>query len=166
MANSYHLAQINIGRLRAPIDDPQIAGFVARLDEINALAEGSTGYVWRLQTPVGNATELRPYDDDLIIVNLSVWETPEALRNYVYRSAHASVMRQRREWFERFAGMYYALWWVPAGHEPSVHEATARLEELRANGDTPRAFSFTHIFPAPDAPAAHVRGFADTCPAL
>ena len=166
MAMATRVAHMNVARLRHPPGDPRVAGFIDNVSKVNAIAERSPGYVWRLQTPVGNATELRPYDDDLIIVNLSVWETPEALRNYVYRSAHAGVMRQRREWFERFAGMYYALWWVPAGHEPSVHEATARLEELRANGDTPRAFSFTHIFPAPDAPAAPVRGFADTCPAL
>ena len=166
MADSYHLAQINIGRLRAPIDDPQIAGFVARLDEINALAESSPGYVWRLKTSVGNATELRPYDDQLIIVNMSVWESPEALRDYVYRSAHTDVMRQRRQWFERFAGMYYALWWVPIGHEPSIHEAKQRLDELQANGDTPRAFTFAKLFPAPGAGPAPARGFADACPAL
>ena len=166
MPDRYHLAQVNIGRLLAPIDDPLLEGFVARLDEINALAERSPGFVWRLKTDAGNATALRPYDDQLILINMSVWETPEALRDYVYRSAHADVMRQRRAWFERFEGMYYALWWVPAGHTPSIEEAKQRLDELRAHGDSSRAFSFAKIFPAPDAAPTPLRGFADTCPAV
>ena len=161
-----HLAQVNIARMRGPLDSAVMAEFVARLDEINALADGSPGFVWRLQTDAGNATALRPYDDQLILINMSVWETPEALRDYVYRSSHAGVMRQRRAWFERFDGMYYALWWVHAGHIPSIEEAKQRLDELRAYGDGPRAFSFAKIFPAPDAAPAPARGFADTCPAV
>ena len=166
MKPKFHLAQVNIGRVRAPMDDPLMAGFVARLDDINALADGSPGFVWRLQTEDGNATALRPYDDDRILVNLSVWETPEQLRDFVYRSAHTEVMRQRKAWFERFSGMYYALWWVPAGHIPSVGEAKERLEHLRAYGESPHAFSFAMLFPAPDAvdPAPRA-GFADPCPA-
>jgi hypothetical protein len=149
MGNQFHVAQINIARLRAPLDDPLLAGFVARLDEINALADGMPGFVWRLQTGDGDATALRPYDDDMILVNMSVWETTEQLREYVYRSMHVEVMKQRKSWFERFDGMYYALWWVPAGHIPSVAEARERLEHLRAHGESPEAFSFTRPFPPP-----------------
>ncbi len=100
----YHIAQVNIARMKAPLDDPVMSGFVVRLDEINALADRSPGFVWRLQTPEGNATYLRPYEDDRILFNLSVWATVESLKDYVYRTAHAEVLRQRREWFDTFAG--------------------------------------------------------------
>jgi len=166
MTQRYQLAQVNIGRAKAVMEDPVMADFAARLDDVNALAEASPGFVWRLQTEAGNATSLRPYDDERIMVNLSLWETPKALRAFVYRSAHTEVMRRRKEWFEKFDGMYYALWWVPAGHIPTVEEAKARLEHLRASGETAHAFSFAKLFPAPDAPDARpVTGFADPCPA-
>src|SRR5215470_8415718 len=120
---SYHIAQVNIGRVKAALDDPLMAGFVGRLAEINALADDSPGFVWRLQTPEGNATYLRPYDDDRILINMSVWETVEALKNFVYRSVHTEGLRQRLDWFEKFSGAYLALWWVPGGHIPGVDEA-------------------------------------------
>ena len=105
----YDLAQVNIGRVRAPIEDPLMAGFVSRLDEINALAEHSPGFVWRLQTTEGNATYFRPYPhDDRILINMSVWESIEALRHYVYKTAHSELLRQRHEWFEKFVGVYTA----------------------------------------------------------
>jgi heme-degrading monooxygenase HmoA len=147
--SAYQLAQFNIGRLRALIDDPLIAGFVAKLEEINALAEASPGFVWRLKTAEGDATSLRPYGDERIAINLSVWETSEDLRAYVYKSAHADVLRQRKSWFERFDGMYYALWWVPRGHLPPIEEAMERLDHLRNNGPSERAFSFTALWSAP-----------------
>src|SRR5262245_52447199 len=118
-----HLAQVNIARMKGPLDSPVMAGFVARLDEINALADRSPGFVWRLQTGEGDATYLRPYDDDRILFNLSVWESIEHLRQYVYRSAHAEVLRSRQEWFRKFESVHLALWWVPPGHLPSVDEA-------------------------------------------
>jgi hypothetical protein len=151
---SFQIAQVNIGRMRAPLDSAMMAGFVARLDEINALADQSPGFVWRLQTPEGNATDLRPYEDDRIIVNLSVWETIEQLQNFVYHTAHAGVLRQRQDWFEKFAGWYMALWWVPAGQRPEVGEAKQRLEHLEAHGPTPQAFTFRTRFP-PTAAGAH-----------
>jgi len=154
MSGKYQLAQCNIGRARAPIDDPVMAGFVARLDEINSLADGSPGFVWRLQSDGGNATSIRAYDDDLILFNLSVWESPDHLRAFVYRSDHASVMRQRKQWFEQFDGLYLVLWWIPAGHIPTVTEAKERLDHLRTNGDSPHAFSFARTFPAPAEAAA------------
>jgi hypothetical protein len=138
---SFHLAQVNIARLRAPLDDPLVAEFVARLDEINALADKAPGFVWRLQTAAGNSTALRLYDDDRILFNVSVWHTVEDLRRFVYRDEHAAVMRQRKSWFERFDGMYLALWWIPAGHIPSMEEAKQRLEHLRSNGESRHAFS-------------------------
>lgn len=143
----YHLAQINIGRVKAPIEDPLMAGFVARLDELNALADRSPGFVWRLQTTAGNATYFRPFpEDDLILMNMSVWETIEALRHYVYKTVHAELLRQRHEWFESFVGAYTALWWVPVGHLPGIDEAKKRLAHLDKHGPTEFAFTFKTIF--------------------
>jgi len=144
-----HIAQINVGRAHAPIDDPIMAGFVARLDEINALAEASPGFAWRLKTDDGNATSLQAYDDDRILINLSVWESPEHLKQFVYRSAHAEVMRQRKTWFERFDDVYIALWWVTPGHYPTIAEAKERLAYLQLHGESEFAFSFARPFPAP-----------------
>lgn len=143
----YHLAQLNIGRLVAPLDAPEIADFVAALDEINALADAAPGFVWRFQTASGDATAVRPYDDDRIIINFSVWESLSALHAYVYRSGHAEVLARRREWFARMAEAFLVLWWVPAGHRPTPEEAVARLEHLRRHGPTPEAFTFKQHFP-------------------
>jgi hypothetical protein len=166
VSERFCLAQVNIARMRAPLDDPLLAGFVARLEEINALADSMPGFVWRLQTDGGDATALRPYADDRILFNLSVWKTPEQLRDFVYRSMHVDVMRQRKSWFERFDGMYYALWWVPADHIPSIEEAKERLEYVRTHGETAYSFSFTRLFPPPgSADPAPTGGFADPCPA-
>lgn len=137
-----HIAQINIARAIAPLDDPRLAGFMSQLNAINALADASPGFVWRLQTASGDATALRVFDDPLIIVNMSVWESLDALHAYVYRSAHAHVLRDRKRWFERFAGPYYALWWVPPGHIPTVEEGKARLAHLEQHGPSEHAFWF------------------------
>ena len=142
-----HLAQVNIARMNAPLESPEMAEFVARIDEINALADGSPGFVWRLQTGTGDATYLRPYDDDRVLFNLSVWKTVEDLRAYVYRSVHSEVMRRRQEWFGKFDGAYLALWWIPSGHVPSVDEAKQRLAHLDRHGPTPTAFTFKTLFP-------------------
>jgi hypothetical protein len=142
MAN-YHIAQINIGRAKGPVEDPMMAGFMTRLDDLNALADRSPGFVWRLQTLEGNATYFRPYEhDDRILLNMSVWETIDALRHYVYKTAHAEILRHREEWFERFAGIYLALWWVPVGHIPGIDEAKKRLAHLDQHGPTQFAFTF------------------------
>jgi hypothetical protein len=150
MSNArWQLAQVNIGRARGAITDEVMLGFASRLAELNALAEQSPGFVWRLQTEDGDATAVRPYaDDDSILINMSVWADLDSLRDYVFRTAHATVMRRRREWFERFEGVYLALWWVPAGHRPSVAEAVSRIAHVEANGPTPHAFSFTQAFDA------------------
>jgi hypothetical protein len=145
----YHLAQINIARMLAPIDDPLMADFVAQLPPINTLAEQSPGFVWRLQSDGGDATSIKVYDDNMIIINLTVWESVDTLREYVYKSAHHRVLRERKRWFEIFDGPYYALWWVPAGQLPDPQEGKERLEYLRQYGDTDYAFSFKHIFAKP-----------------
>jgi hypothetical protein len=155
----YHLAQINVARMLAPIDDPVMQDFVAQLPPINALAEASPGFVWRLQSDGGDATSIKVYDDDMIIINLTVWENPDALRQYIYKSAHSGVMRDRRRWFEKFDGPYYAMWWIPAGHIPSTEEARERLEHLRAHGDTAYAFSFKRVFPEPSQELGEQQGF-------
>jgi hypothetical protein len=143
---TYQVAQVNIGRIKFPLDDPGMAGFLNRLDEINALAEKTPGFVWRLQTGEGNATYFRPYADDRILMNMSVWETIEALRDYVYHTTHAQLLRQRTEWFEKFSGSYSALWWVPAGHIPSIDEARKRIAHLDVHGPTQFAFNFKTTF--------------------
>jgi hypothetical protein len=144
-----HLAQFNIARMRAPIDDPVMEGFRSQLERINAIADQSPGFVWRLQTEDGDATAVRPYPDPLTIVNMSVWESLEALHGYVYRSPHAGPLRDRRQWFEPAEGNILVLWWVPAGHLPSVEEAVERLEHLRVHGPSETAFTFRQPFPAP-----------------
>ena len=146
---TYHLAQINIARMLAPIDDPIMAEFVAQLPPINAVADGSPGFVWRLQSESGDATSIKVYDDDFIIVNLTVWESVDALREYVYKSAHQGVLRDRKRWFQKFDGPYYALWWMPAGHIPSAEEGKERLDHLREHGDSAYGFSFKNIFSNP-----------------
>jgi hypothetical protein len=161
---TYHLAQFNIARMRAPLDGDIMRGFVDRLADINALADGTQGFVWRLQTDDGDATALRPYNDDLMIVNMSVWESLEALRAFVYRSAHVDVMRLRQQWFDAMKDSYLVLWWVPAGHRPTVEEAKARLEELERNGPTARAFTFRQPFGPPER-AAELPASEDACPA-
>jgi hypothetical protein len=143
---NFHLAQVNIARMKAPLEDEVMSGFVARLAEINALADRSPGFVWRLQTPEGNATYLRPYPDERILFNLSVWQDVESLRNYVYGTTHVELLRQRQDWFERFDGPSAALWWVPAGHVPLVDEAQERLRHLAKNGPSPVAFTFKVSF--------------------
>lgn len=151
-----HLAQVNIARMKTPLDDPAMAGFVARLAEINALSDRSPGFVWRLQTPEGDATYLRPYDDDRILFNMSVWESIESLKHFVYRTAHTEVLGQRHSWFEKISAAYLALWWVPAGHLPGIDEAKQRLAHLEAHGPAPFAFTFKKPFPPDDAFIANV----------
>jgi hypothetical protein len=144
-----HLAQINIGRLVAPIDDPRIHGFVSQLDPVNKLADESPGFVWRLQSSSGNATDVAYNDDPLMIVNMSVWESIEALKAFVYQSRHIGVFRDRAKWFEKMELPHYCLWWVPEGHIPTVAEGRVRLECYQKNGSTAEAFWFQEPFPAP-----------------
>ncbi len=163
--SAYELAQLNVAVMNEPLESPSMADFVASLDRINALAEQSPGFVWRLQTEEGDATALRPMGDD-VIVNMSVWKDVESLNDYVYRSAHVEIMHRRKEWFQRMKDAYMVLWWVPRGHRPTVQEAIARLERLRQEGPTGAAFNFRQAFAAPDAPPASAAfGRDDPCPA-
>jgi hypothetical protein len=147
--NSYHLAEINIARMLEPLDSPIMAEFTNNLDQINALAESSPGFVWRLVGEGNDATTLRPFDDDMIIVNMSVWESVETLKNFTYKSHHTDFVRWRKEWFSKMGEAYFCMWWVRAGHTPTVREAKERLEHLRTHGETATAFTFKNIFPAP-----------------
>lgn len=161
----YQLAQLNIADLKAPLDSPELRDFVDNLDRINALAESSPGFVWRLTGDGNDATSLRPLGDN-VLVNMSVWRDADALRNYVYQSAHTQIMKRRREWFTRMREAHMVLWWVPAGHVPTIAEAVARLKLLREGGATADAFTFGEAFAAPDAQQAGERiSFDDTCPA-
>jgi hypothetical protein len=129
------------------MDGPVMAGFAAALESINALADASPGFVWRLQTEDGDATAIRPYDDERVMVNMSLWDSIESLRQFVYRSGHTAVMRRRREWFEQMQ-LYLALWWLPAGELPTVQDAKLRLAHLKLHGPTPYAFTFKASFPS------------------
>ena len=145
----FHLAQINVANTRAPMDDPRMAGFVAQLDEINALADRAPGFVWRLQSDSGNATDIIVTEDPTFLINMSVWESVEALFDYVYKTVHTKVMADRRDWFRKHEGPYQVLWWVPAGHLPTPEEGLERLRHLAAHGPTPHAFTFKNHFPVP-----------------
>ena len=142
-----HLAQLNVARLRAPMDDPLIDDFRNNLDPINALAEGSRGFVWRLQDESGNATDIKPFGDELEIVNLTVWTDIDALADFTYRSDHVEFLRRRRDFFEAPSQPILCLWWIEEGTIPSVEGAIERLEHLRRHGPTPTAFTFRQRFP-------------------
>jgi hypothetical protein len=145
--SGHHLAQLNIAQMKFAIDDPSMADFVDRLEDINALADNTAGFVWRLQDDSGDATAIEYFGKDKL-VNMSVWKNLESLRAYVYRSAHNEVMALRKQWFDRIIDAYAVLWWVPAGHIPSLEEAGDRLESLRQHGPSEFAFSFKQSFAA------------------
>ena len=146
-----HLAQLNIARMLAPIDSPVMADFVANLDPINRLAENSNGFVWRLRDETNNATSIRIFDDDFLIVNMSVWENIDALFQFVYQSDHLEVFKRRKEWFEKMPEMHMVLWYVPKGSIPSIADAQERLTHLRLHGESPYAFTFRKKFTAAEA---------------
>lgn len=154
MTTHYHLAEANVARLRFPLTDARAAEFVEMLAPVNALADGWPGFVWRLQTEAGDATGVRAYDDELMLFNMSVWESLDALRTYTYRGDHAKVLRARGRWFLPSDGPSYVLFWVPAGQVPSVEEGTECLRLLRDHGPCPQAFVFKRPFdPPPASPA-------------
>ena len=142
----HHLAQLNIGRLRYEIDDPRMADFKDNLARVNAIADRAEGFVWRLQDGSGNATSFRPYQDDpRIAINMSVWESIEALERYVWQTLHKRFYGRRAEWFDKFDGPYFVMWWVPAGHRPMIEEAVARLDHLKLHGATEYAFDWESL---------------------
>ena len=148
-----HLAQVNVGRLRAAEGDPVVADFFAALEEINALAEASPGFVWRLAADPGHTMPVGA-DDELFVINLTVWEDFPSLHAFVYGTAHNAFLRRRQEWFERLSSPPTALWWVPEGTEPTIEEAMARLEHLRTHGPTPEAFSLLRQYDANGRPTS------------
>jgi hypothetical protein len=146
----YHLAQINIGRIVDVIGSETMSGFTNALAEINALAEATPGFVWRLQTSEGDATAIHVYDDHMILINMSVWESVDALFGYVYASDHTDFLRQRAQWFHRMNAPIMALWWIPEGHIPTPEEGKAKLAHLAEHGATPLAFTFKQRFTIED----------------
>jgi heme-degrading monooxygenase HmoA len=145
---AYHLAQVNIGLPIEPVESERLRGFVEMLEPINALADAAPGFVWRLQTEDGDATAIRAFEDERLIMNMSAWESVEAFAAFVYGPEHSAVMRQRREWFVPMQ-VYTAAWWIPAGTLPTPADAVARLDLLRELGPTPDAFTVQRPFPAP-----------------
>lgn len=142
----FHLAQLNIAVARAAMDSNMMQGFSSRLDEINVVADKASGFVWRLQTEDGDATGIHAFDDPLVLVNMSVWEDLESLKNFVYKSMHIELIRNRDAWFLKMVKMHQVLWWVPVGQIPTLKEAKSRLELLRENGPGPKAFTFANPY--------------------
>lgn len=148
--SDYHLAQVNVAKMRWPLEDPRMQGFSSRLDEINAVAERSAGFVWRYVDDSGAATDTRPFDDPDILFNLSVWQSVDHLKAYVYHSTHRELIGERQDWFASGSGPHMALWWVPAGHRPTVAEALERLNHIRQLGPGQYAFGFARPFEPPE----------------
>lgn len=146
---NFHIAQLNIARAIAEMDSAVMSGFVSRLEEINALADRAPGFIWRLQSEEGDATALRVFDDPLMLVNLSVWSSLEELKDFVYRSMHVELIRDREAWFKKLGAVHQVLWWVPEGHIPSVEEGSAKLALLGEKGPSMEAFTFSKPFPHP-----------------
>ncbi|MDJ0910132.1 MAG: DUF3291 domain-containing protein [Woeseiaceae bacterium] len=147
---SWNLAQMNVATARFAPDDPRMEPFMSRLDGVNALADSQPGFVWRLQSDSGNATDIDAGGGPMFLVNMSVWESIEALSDFVYKTVHKDVMLRRREWFEKSSGAHQVLWWVEAGHTPTVEEGLERLARLDKEGPSQQAFSFAKPFPPPD----------------
>ncbi len=143
---SHYLAQLNIAKMLAPLDSPVMADFVDNLDRINALAESSEGFVWRLKDDANNATSLKIYDDDFLIVNMSVWKDIDSLFRFAYQTQHVDIFKRRNEWFEKMKDMHMAIWYIEENHRPTIIEAEERLDYLRATGETPFAFTFKKRF--------------------
>ena len=145
--SEFHLAQLNIAQMQTPIDDPAMKDFVDNLEGVNKIAESSPGYVWRLQTDEGDATAIRIFGSDMLLVNMSVWESVEQLKSFVYESFHLELLKRKKEWFSKFDKAYQVMWWIRAGTEPSIEEAERRLVYLQENSESPYAFSFRQSFP-------------------
>lgn len=141
-----HLAQVNIGILHHPMDHPNTAEFKDNLDKINALAESSSGFVWRMKDEGGNNTELVVSDNPLEIINISVWEDVQSLQTFAYKTEHVNFVRRRTEWFAHYPGPYFAMWWIPEGQFPTLEEAMEKLAHLTSHGESQQAFTFRRIY--------------------
>jgi hypothetical protein len=145
MTPNRHLAQFNIARLKYPLDDPRLADFVANLDRVNALAERSQGFVWRLKDDSGNSTGIKVYDDPRVLINMSVWESIETLERYVWQTVHKRVYGRRQEWFEPTDQRHLVMWWIERGERPGAVEGKGRLEHLSAHGPSEHAFDWESV---------------------
>ena len=145
MNSDHHLAELNIGRLRYPYGDPRAADFFNNLNRINALAERSEGFVWRLKDESGNATGITPFDDPTIIPNLSVWKGPEALEKFVWQTVHKKFYHRKGEWFQPMSEAHFVMWWIEEGHIPTPAEALERLQHLREHGPSDYAFGWESL---------------------
>lgn len=140
-----HLAELNIARLKHPIDDPRIAEFARNLDRVNGIAERSPGFVWRLKDDSGNAVDLDAFDDPLVILNMSVWQDVESFENFVWKTVHRQFYEKRQEWFSVMKMEHFVMWWVDEGHRPTTEEAKARLAHFNDNGNSDHAFGWSHL---------------------
>lgn len=147
--SDFQLAQINIAKAKDELTSETMSKFVARLDEINAIADRSPGFVWRLQTEEGDATSIRAFNDSHMIVNMSVWDSIESLRDFVYKSLHVDLIRDRESWFDKILEAHQVLWWIPKNHVPTVEEGKERLGFFQQHGSSERAFSFAKPFSRP-----------------
>lgn len=147
--NAYHLAQVNVARAKAEMHTETMQGFMAQLDAMNQLADTADGFVWRMLGDGGDYTSIRPYEDPLVIMNVSLWRDVDSLKNYVYKTPHMDIIRARHAWFDKMDDIQQALWWIPAGQLPTALEARGRLEMVRRFGATQEAFTFAQVFPAP-----------------
>jgi hypothetical protein len=147
--NSFHIAQVNVALAKDNMESEVMQGFVSRLDEMNALADRAEGFVWRLKDDGGSATAVRAFNDPLLLVNISVWQNLEALKQYVYKSLHVELIRDRGRWFHKIPEFHQALWWIAAGHIPSVQEGKQKLEHIRKYGPSQDAFTFAKPYPTP-----------------
>lgn len=150
MERLMHLAQLNIARAKYPLDAPEIKDFVDNLDVVNAIAEQSEGFVWRLKDESGDATSIQAFDDPSLLINMSVWTSPDSLKDFMFRTHHRDFMRRKGEWFEKLNEDSYVLWWIEEGYIPTAEEAKARLQYLREHGDSPYAFTFKANFTPDD----------------
>ena len=146
--SAYHLAQLNIAKMKTTLEDPGMQGFVDNLQGVNEIADTSPGFVWRLETDAGDATDLRVFADNMLLVNMSVWESIDDLKKFVYESMHVEILKQKRAWFDKIDGSYQVLWWIKTGTLPDVEEGKARLAYLQEHGESAVAFSFRKLFPA------------------
>lgn len=143
--SDYHIAEANVARMKTEFDDPIMYSFIRRLNDVNAIADRSPGFIWRQSAEANDY--LMPYRDKRIIFNMSVWQSIEHLRSFVYGPVHTEMLRLRHEWFERPSTAHIALWWIPAGHRPIVSEAMARLAKIQEHGPTSYSFSFKQHYP-------------------